>query len=184
MSFVTSTSASTKTLCSYKNKEFHKLECNDCSKNDIIRLNNCASLYHYKNTHSISFSYQNTRFQVIIHFDSSPFLCQTLSLDGCNLLNWHSITQRSTDKHKGKNLNQIKKSIIYDTCYQTEVDERKINSCNGFQRVYLWSVHISSRTVEHSSNYKWVKHNTLPDLFSGYSSLLVPFKSSFQPFLR
>lgn len=153
-------------------------------KNDIIRLNNCAFLYHYKNTHSISFSYQNTRFQVIIHFDGRPFLCQTLSLDGCNLLNWHSITQRSSDKHKGKKLNQIKKSIIYDTCYQTEVDERKINSCNGFQRVYLWSVHISSRTVEHSSNYKWVKHNTLPDLFSGNSSLLVPFKSSFQPFLR
>ena len=24
-------------------------------KNDIIRLNNCASLYHYKNTHFISF---------------------------------------------------------------------------------------------------------------------------------
>ena len=153
-------------------------------KNDIISLNNCASLHHYKIIHFISFSYQNTRFQVIIHFDGSPFLCQTLSLDGCNLLNWHSITQRSTDKHKGKNLNQIKKSIIYDTWYQPEVDERKINPCNGFQIVYLWSVHISSQTVEHSSNYKWVKHNTLPDLFSGNSSLLVPFKSSFQPFLR
>lgn len=50
MSFVTSTSASTKTLCSYKNKEFHKLECNDCSKkwyNQAEQLCISPSLQNY-----------------------------------------------------------------------------------------------------------------------------------------
>lgn len=85
---------------------------------------------------------------------------------------------------RGKNWIKLRNQLFMTLGTNLRLMKGKSTPAMAFREYNLWSVHISSRTVEHSSNYKWVKHNTLPDLFSGNSSLLVPFKSSFQPFLR